>query len=161
MSNHAAEIKREKIDTINDLIQIARDSAEFYSEAANAVDNPKLKSLFAEMAQSKSGLVGAMSRQVREAGATPASSGTITGTFRRLYENARAKMRSDDGDFAYVSELENGEDRLMDAFHDVLASDSTPTEVKESLRGYMPTIKKHHDTMRDRKWAMQTGETKH
>jgi len=154
MTSVNANIRTEKVDKLNDLIRVTRDGAEFYSHAANEVDNPQLKSIFSKMAESKNGLVGSMSRQIRDEGASPASSGTLTGPIRELYADLRAKL-TDKTDFAYVSELENSEDRLMKAFHEVIENDSVPPEVKQSVQAYLPTVKAHHDAMRDRKWAME------
>ena len=69
MTTNNAELRQEKVETLNELIQATRDSAEFYADAAKAVKNPQLRSLFDDMAESKQGLVGSMAREVRaEAG---------------------------------------------------------------------------------------------
>lgn len=155
MTSANAHIRTEKINKINDLIRVTRDGAEFYSHAAKAVDNPQLKSIFSRMAESKNGLVGSMSRQIRDEGASPASTGTLTGPMRELYADLRANL-TDKTDYAYVSELESSEDRLMQAFHEVIDSGSVSQEVKQALDAYLPTVKAHHDAMRDRKWAMES-----
>jgi uncharacterized protein (TIGR02284 family) len=146
-------IRTEKIDTLNDLIEITRDSATFYNDAAKAVPNPALKSLFGEMASSKQGLVGAMSREVRLEGAKPATTGTVRGAWDKLYGEVRSKFG--DTNYGYVKELEATEDRLMKAFNEVVADDDVPAAVKQSVSSYLPTIRSHHDMMRDRKWTMQ------
>lgn len=146
-------IRNEKIETLNELIAVTRDSAEFYSDAATRVDNPKLQNLFAELAESKNGLVGAMSRDVRSEGATPEGDGTFRGTLHKVYGDVRAKLG--DSDYAYVSQLEESEDRLLHAFNDVLQDSGTPAPVKDAVRSYLPAVKQHHDAMRDRKWEMK------
>lgn len=158
MATLNTDLRNKKIDTINELIQVTRDSAEFYTDAAKEVKNPNLRSLFEQIADSKNGLVGAMSRQVRDEGAKPATAGTFSGSLRQFYGTVKAKMKTDKGDYAFVSELEDSEDRLLDAFHDVLKSDSAPQEVKQTLMGYMPTVQGHHDAMRNRKWEMQARQ---
>ncbi|MDQ3617829.1 MAG: PA2169 family four-helix-bundle protein [Pseudomonadota bacterium] len=149
----ATTIRKQKIETMNELIAVTRDSAEFYTEAATKVDNSGLKNLFTGMAHSKNGLVGAMSRDVRSEGAEPAKEGTFRGSMRKLYGDVRAKFG--DQDYAYVSELEAGEDRLLHALKDVLDDDAVSAPVREAVTSYLPTVKQHHDEMRDRKWAMQ------
>ena len=54
------DIREEKIDTLNELISVTRDSATFYGEAASEAKNPQLQSLFRSMADSKNGIVGAL-----------------------------------------------------------------------------------------------------
>lgn len=155
MSTSIDTIRTEKIDTLNDLIEITRDSATFYGEAAKAVPNPGLQSLFGEMASSKQGLVGAMSREVRAEGAKPATSGTARGAWDKLYGEVRSQFG--DTDYAYVKQLEASEDRLMKAFHEVVADDGVPAPVKQTVTSYLPTIRSHHDMMRDRKWSMKAS----
>ncbi len=148
-------IRTEKIETLNDLIEITRDSATFYNDAAKAVPNPALKSLFGEMASSKHGLVGAMSKEVHAEGATPATTGTVRGAWDKLYGEVRSQFG--DSNYGYVSQLEATEDRLMKAFNEVVADDDVPAAVKQTVSSYLPTIRSHHDKMRDRKWTMQAS----
>ncbi len=158
MTTSQNEIRIEKIGTINDLIEATRDSASFYSEAAKSVDNPKLRTLFEHMASSKNGLVGSMTKEVRAEGAEPAKSGTFRGALREIYDDVRASMGVETSDYGYVAELEKSEDQLMDAFHDVIKNDYVSREIKESVQSYLPTVQAHHDTLRDRKWAMEAKQ---
>lgn len=155
MTTNQNEIRIEKVGTLNDLIEATRDSANFYSDAAKAVENPNLRKLFDHMASSKNGLVGSMSKEVRAEGAQPAKAGTFRGALRKVYDDVSKTMGSERSDYAYVSDLEKSEDQLMEAFHDVIKNDSAPKQLKESLRSYLPTVQAHHDTLRDRKWAME------
>jgi uncharacterized protein (TIGR02284 family) len=151
------ELRIEKVGTINDLIEATRDSANFYMDAAKSVDNPELRRLFDHMASSKNGLVGSMTKEVLAEGAEPAKAGTFRGALREIYDDVRTSMGQERSDYSYVSELEKSEDQLMEAFHDVIKSDAAPKELKESLSSYLPTVKAHHDTLRDRKWAMEAS----
>lgn len=155
MNTTVNEIRNLKIDTINDLIAITRDSADFYTEAAGKVENPQLKTLFTGMAESKNGLIGAMSRDIKVEGATPAKDGTFRGTLHKVYGNVRAEL-GDNKNYSYVSQLEATEDRLLGAFNNVLQDKDVPAPVKEAVTSYLPKVKQQHDLMRDRKWAMQT-----
>ena len=155
MTTLNADIRKAKVETINELIQATRDSAAFYQDASTHIKNPQLKTLFVDMAQSKNGLVGSMSKEVRSEGATPAATGTFGGAVRQFYGNVKPLIASDNGDYLYVKELEASDDRLLEAFHDVIKDDKAPTAVKEMLNSYLPTVAKQHDMMRDRKWAMQ------
>lgn len=155
MTTNNTELRQEKVETLNELIQATRDSARFYADAAKSVKNPELSSLFDEMAESKQGLVGSMSREVRAEAGEPAADGSLRGRLQQFYSTLRAEMANDHGDYAYVRELEKSEDRLMAAFHDVIKRDDAPKAVKDSLLSYLPRVQQHHDAMRDRKWAME------
>lgn len=152
-TTNTTDIRNEKIETLNELIAATRDSAEFYDDASTEATNPQLQSLFSGMAQSKNNLVDAMSREVKMDGAEPASDSTFLGTLHRLYGDVRGKMSGDD--YGYVAQLEASEDRLLHAFKEVLEDKDTAMPVKEAVRSYLPTVKAHHDKMRDRKWAME------
>lgn len=145
-------IREEKIDTINELLAVTRDSAEFYEDASTKANNPQLQSLFRDMAQSKNNLVGALSSEIRAEGAEPKKEGTFRGTLSRMYGDIRGRMDSDD--YGYVAQLEESEDRMLHKFEEVLEDDDTPASVKQAVRGHLPTVKQHHDRMRDRKWTM-------
>ncbi len=148
-------IRTQKIDTLNELIAITRDSAQFYDEAAGKVDNTRLKTLFTDMAAAKNGLVGAMSRDVKLEGATPAQDGTFRGSLHRIYGDVRAKFGSKD--FAYVSELEESEDRMLEALNNVVKDKDVPAPIKTAVTSYLPKVQEQHNLMRDRKWAMETN----
>lgn len=154
---NTTNIRNEKIETINELIAVTRDSAEFYGDASTQARNPQLQSLFKAMAESKNGLVGAMSQEVQSEGAKAEDHGTFRGTLHRLYGDVRGKMGGDD--YGFVAQLEESEDRMLHAFKEVLEDKDAPMPVKAAVRTYLPKVQEQHDTMRDRKWAMET--TKH
>lgn len=149
------QIREEKIETLNELIAVTRDSAQFYTDAAGRANNPKLQTLFSNMADSKNGLVGAISKEVRNDGAIPEKVGTFRGILHQLYGDVRGQLGG--GDYAYVAELEASEDRMLEAYRDVLEDSDSPAEVKTAVRSYLPTVTEHHNLMRDRKWEMQAA----
>ena len=54
--------------SLNDLIEIARDGSEFYTEAASKVDNPELSTLFTQMAGHKREIVTGLTADVSAIG---------------------------------------------------------------------------------------------
>lgn len=148
-------IRDEKIETLNELIAVTRDSAEFYGDAATKADNPQLQSLFREMAASKGQLLGALSSEVGAEGATPDRDGTFRGSLNKLYGDVRAKLGG--GDYGYVAQLEASEDRMLEAFNDTLTDQDTPATVRTAVQSYLPQVKAQHDLMRDKKWAMESS----
>lgn len=149
------EIRNEKIETLNELIAVTRDSAEFYGDAATKADNPQLQSLFREMAASKGKLVGALSSEVSAEGAKADEDGTFRGSLNKLYGDVRAKLGG--GDYGYVAQLEASEDRILEAFNDTLTDQDTPATVRTAVQSYLPQVKAQHDLMRDKKWAMESS----
>ena len=146
-------IRDDKIDTLNDLIEITRDNAKFYSEAATKVENPQLRTLFTRMADSKQNLVGKLATDVRSEGATPSTGGTMRGKLQEFYTDVRSHLA--DNGYSYVKGLEAAEDRLLKAFDNVIKDNNVSSPVKQVVNEYLPTIRQQHDLMRDRKWEMQ------
>jgi len=154
MNTH--NIRDEKIETLNELIAVTRDSAQFYGDAATKTGNTQLKSLFQRMAASKNGLITEMAHEVQAEGADVETDGTFRGSLNRMYGDVRAKLG--DEDYAYVAQLEESEDRMLHAFKDVLEDNDTPAPVRDAVRKHLPMVKEQHDLMRDRKWAMDPSK---
>ena len=141
--------------TLNDLIEIARDGGEFYSEAAGKVDNPELAGLFKRMGEHKREIVHGLSSEVAVTGGDPADHGTMVGSMRQAYAKARAALGNTD--YAWVAELEELEDRLLAAFRDTLEDSDTPAAARAAAQKYLPRVTECHDTMRNRKIAMKNA----
>ena len=141
--------------TLNDLIEIARDGGEFYTEAAGKVDNAELSALFTRMAGHKHEIVTGLSAEVAAAGGDPADHGTLVGSMRQVYAKARAALG--DTGYAYVAELEELEDRLLDAFRDTLEDSDTPVVARAAVQKFLPRVTECHDIMRNRKLAMKNA----
>ena len=141
--------------TLNDLIEIARDGAEFYTEAAGKVESPELAALFRRMGEHKHEIVAGLSAEVAASGGDPADRGTLVGSMHQVYAKARAAFG--DTTHAYVAELEELEDRLLDAFKDTLEDDDTPAAARAAAQRFLPRVTECHDIMRSRKLAMKNA----
>ncbi|MCA0395730.1 MAG: PA2169 family four-helix-bundle protein [Proteobacteria bacterium] len=141
--------------SLNDLIEIARDGSDFYSDAAGKVKDPELSSLFAQMAEHKREIVSGLSADVAAIGGTPAEHGTIVGSMHQVYGKVRAALG--DTNYAYVAELEESEDRLLHAFKDTLADRDTPAAARMVAEQYMPRVVECHNIMRNRKQALKAA----
>ncbi|MGO1894029.1 MAG: PA2169 family four-helix-bundle protein [Luteimonas sp.] len=139
--------------SLNDLIEIARDGSEFYTEAASKVDNPELSTLFTQMAGHKREIVDGLTADVAAIGGEPADSGTAAGSMRQGYAKLRAALG--DKDYAYVAELEELEDRLLEAFKDTVDDSDTPAAAKAAAQKHLPRVVECHDIMRNRKVALK------
>lgn len=147
------EIRKETEHSLNDLIAISRDGQAFYEEAAGKVDDAELASLFRRMAGTKAQIVASLSSVVQAAGGTPDKDGTLVGSMRQLYGNVRATLG--DKRYAYVAELEESEDRLLEAFDETVAAADTPAAARDAALRLLPEVRACHDLMRSRKQAMK------
>jgi len=139
--------------SLNDLIEIARDGKEFYTEAAGKVTNPELNALFTRIAGVKSDIVTRLSASVASAGGHPAEHGTMVGSMQQFYAKLRAMVG--DTDYGYVAELEESEDRLLKAFQETLTDADTPAAARVEVESLLPRVRECHNVMRDRKHALK------
>jgi uncharacterized protein (TIGR02284 family) len=141
--------------TLNDLIEIARDGADFYAEAAGKVENAELSTLFTQMAGHKREIVTGLSADVAAAGGNPADHGTMVGSMQQAYGNVRSALG--DNNYGYVAQLEEAEDRLLKAFKETIADNDTPSAARAAAQKHMPRVQECHDIMRNRKLAMKNA----
>jgi uncharacterized protein (TIGR02284 family) len=150
---NAMTVEKEIQHSLNDLIEIARDGAEFYTEAAGKVKSGELATLFTQMAGHKREIVQGLSAEVAATGGKPADSGTMVGSMRQMYGKVRAALG--DTDYAYVAELEESEDRLLKAFKDTVSDADTPASARLAAERFMPRVQECHSIMRSYKHAMK------
>ncbi|WP_101926948.1 MULTISPECIES: PA2169 family four-helix-bundle protein [Luteimonas] len=141
--------------TLNDLISIARDGKDFYEEAAQKVEDTELRTLFARIATVKTRIVSDLSAAVQAAGGTPETSGTMVGSMQQMYGKIRATFG--DKEYGYVAELEESEDRLLEAFDEAARDSDTPPAARDVVVRLMPEVRECHDVMRARKLAMKNA----
>lgn len=141
--------------SLNDLIEIARDGGDFYTEAASKVEDIELSALFGQMATHKRDIVAGLSADVAATGGQPAEHGTMVGTMAQAYTNVRAALG--DTNYEYVAQLEEAEDRLMAAFKDTINDNDTPAAAKASAEKFMPRVVECHNIMRSRKRALKAA----
>lgn len=139
--------------TLNDIIEIARDGQDFYTEAAAKVKDAELSALFTKIAGVKSQIVTSLSSTVAATGAKPAEHGTVVGSMQQFYGKVRATLG--DTQYGYVAELEESEDRLLKAFKETLTDSDTPPAARAEVSRLLPLVQETHDVMRNRKHAMK------
>jgi uncharacterized protein (TIGR02284 family) len=138
-------------NVLSDIVQVARDGADFYDAATREVKSPQLREVFARMAQRKRELIGALAGRIRSEGEKVPDSGTFAGSIRKVYADVRAGLSSNE-DKIYVGQLEEAEDRLLHEVEDAI-KDSDEPELRAILQQHLPSIRACHDEMRGLKQA--------
>lgn len=105
-------------ESLNDLIAIARDGQDFYTDAAHKVEDQELSALFRRIAGVKARIVSELGAIVQTAGGAPDTGGTLAGSMQQFYGTIRSTLG--DKHYGYVAELEESEDRLLKAFGKVI-----------------------------------------
>jgi uncharacterized protein (TIGR02284 family) len=149
---HQETIMGNSAATLNELIEITRDGQTFYTEAVAKVRSPLLKAVFHGIIDAKTQLIKSLSEHVRVRGEQPSNDGTLLGNFRNMYADIRARF-SNSKDSAYVVELEESEDRLLDAFEGAATVSGDP-EVRGIILRHLPKVRLCHEQMRNLKLSM-------
>ncbi|MEO8670797.1 MAG: PA2169 family four-helix-bundle protein [Tahibacter sp.] len=135
--------------TLKELIELLHDGEEFYSEAASKVQVPAYSNLFQRLARTKAAIAKDLSVHVTSHGEKVPESGTVFGALRKFYTDIRASIGTD-AEGVYVGQLEQTEDRILDAFRKVV-TESDNNEVRQIAERYYPEVKRAHDEMRELK----------
>ena len=139
-----------KTEQLNELIAIIRDGQRFYEHAHDEIKDVRLQALFRDMAQAKHKVIQALAVKVAANHEEPTSSGTLVGKLRQAYADARATLSSDEA-ATYVTQLEEAEDRILEAFED--AMETAQPDVRALLAVEMPEVRACHQRMRELKNA--------
>jgi uncharacterized protein (TIGR02284 family) len=136
-------------ELLKDIVETARDGADFYESAQRKVNNPRLRAIFGRMSAAKRELITGLSDHLAVSGEPAPEGGTLFGSLRRLYAEVLATLASDD-DHVYVSQLEEAEDRLLDQIQKAIDA-ASETDARVQLQAYLPKVRACHDEMRDLK----------
>ncbi len=141
-----------KTAQLNELIEITRDGQRFYEHAQEAVKDVRLQAVFRDMARVKTEVIQALAVKVVANHETPATGGTLLGKLRQAYADTRALLSSEE-EATYVAQLEEAEDRILNAFEDAL--ECAEADVKALLAVEMPKVRACHERMHELKQSMQ------
>lgn len=133
------------VKVLNSLIETTLDSANGYKDAADAVDSPQYKSLFAERAQSRMELSHRLQDEVRSFGGEPEHDQSMLGKLHNKFAEMRGKVMGDRTDKAVIDEVERGEDVIKAKFEKALDDPDLPQETRQLVSSAYGEIKAQHD----------------
>ena len=140
--------QKEIISTINDLIETLKDGQKGFKEAADAVGNPQLKSLFAGYSQQRSRFASELQMQAKSFGESePETEGSTAGAVHRGWINLKSAITSKD-ESAILAECERGEDAAKAAYEAALQK-SLPADVRTLVERQYQGVKANHDRVRN------------
>lgn len=152
MNNTIENIKTHDIPSVNDLMLIARNSANFYDSAAKMAVNPALKNLFGDIARTRTLFVEGAEKQLHGKDAMPTATPDKTVTeWNTFYSEMQPRVESKSLD--YVDNVQASEDRLLKAFDNVVVDNKVPAGLKQAITGYLPILQKQHLLFAKREWA--------
>src|SRR4051812_26441449 len=136
--------QKEIISTINSLIETLKDGQEGFKQAAEAVKDTSLKSLFNEFSLQRAKFAGELQSEVVNLGEPePEEDSSTSGALHRAWINIKSAITSGD-DHAILAECERGEDSAVSEYQEAMEEEiSSP--VRDIIGRQYREVKSAHD----------------
>ena len=146
-NNFTMAQQKEVISTLNGLIETLKDGEKGFKEAADAVKDPQLKSLFQEYSQQRSRFANELRTQAKSLGESdPEKTSSAAGAMHRAWINLKSAVTSGD-DKAILSECERGEDSAVHEFEEAIQNGLT-SPLRDIVSRQFSEIKSAHDRVK-------------
>ena len=144
------------MSVLDELIETLRDGQEGFKQAADAVSDPKLKSLFRDYSDQRARFVTALRTEARRFGdKQPENDSSTAGALHRGWINLKSALTGGD-EHTILAECERGEDSAVEEFQKAM-QDGLPPMVQEIVSRQYVEIKAAHDRIRDLRDAVKTS----
>ena len=141
----------QSVEKVSDVIQVMQAGIEFYDEAAKEFDNDSIKNTFQRMIVNKRAAIESLQPlAIAEQG--DKETGTDWAVDARKMYTKFAGMMSSDERYTYVNQLEEVEDKVLEALDDAISADQ-PEPAMATLR----TVKARAQTMHDEMNPLQNA----
>jgi uncharacterized protein (TIGR02284 family) len=139
--------QKEIISTLNSLIETLKDGQEGFKQAAEAVKDPSLKSLFSEFSLQRSQFAGELQAEALQMGESePEERSSASGAMHRAWINLKSAVTSGD-DHAILAECERGEDSAVKEYKEAMEEDlSSP--VSDLISRQYAQVQSAHDRIK-------------
>jgi uncharacterized protein (TIGR02284 family) len=137
----------ETVAKLQELIRANIDSYDGFHEASEEIEDKAISRLFRDIANDRSLMASELQQYVDWNGEEAAKEGSLAGSIYQAWVSIRNKISGGDA-YTILSEAERGEDRIKDAYEDVLKSTSE-SAIHNVLMSQYSNIKAGHDRVRD------------
>ena len=137
----------ETTQNLQDLIRINIDAYNGLMEAAKAVDDPRVASVFRQTATDRRQFADELKLYVAWNGETPVRDQSFAATVHQAWMNVRAKLSGGDA-YVVLVEAEYGEDQIKAAYEEALKQ-NPGNAMSELLHSQYAIVKAGHDRIRD------------
>ena len=134
------------IETLNDLLENARDGELGFREAAEHTKTPSLMALFGRRAESCRQAAAELQDQVHRLGGKPDIGGSVTGAAHRVWVHIRG-LFGGASDEAMLTECERGEDAALARYRKALKQD-LPQDLHAMVQRQFEGAQRNHDMIR-------------
>ena len=138
----------ETISTLNSLIETLKDGQEGFRQAAEAVKDSQLKTLFNEFSLQRSKFAGELQSHAIQLGeSNPEDSSSTAGALHRAWINMKSAITSQD-DHAILAECERGEDSAVAEYKKAMEDVELPSSVRDVVSRQYTDVKAAHDKVK-------------
>jgi uncharacterized protein (TIGR02284 family) len=148
------------IETLNDLVETAKNGELGFREAAQHAKSPALIALFGRRAQSCLQAVTELQEHIQRLGGKPDVGGTVTGAAHRLWVHIRG-LFGGASDETMLVECERGEDAAVARYRSALKQ-NLPPDIHAMVQRQFEGAQRNHDmikSLRDRAHALNQAKT--
>ena len=140
--------QKEIISTVNGLIETLKDGQQGFKEAAEAVKDTQLKSLFSEYSLQRAKFAGELQSEAISLGeSNPEDSSSTAGAMHRAWINLKSAITSQD-DHAILAECERGEDSAVAEYKKAMEEDTLSSNIRETISRQYTDVKSAHDRIK-------------
>lgn len=137
---------KDVISVLNDLIETSKDGEKGFSECADDVKEPRLKSFFTQRSQDCASAAAELQQLVRGLGGDPETSSSVSGALHRGWVDLKS-MITGKSEEAILNECERGEDVALKAYREALQKD-LPSNVRSVLETQLQGVQRNHDQVK-------------
>jgi uncharacterized protein (TIGR02284 family) len=148
--------QKEIISTVNGLIETLKDGEKGFKEAAEAVKDTGLKSLFDNFSQQRARFARELQDEANNLGESkPERSSSGSGAIHRAWMDLKSAITSGD-EHAILAECERGEDSAAKEYNDAMAIELGPP-LREIISRQYREVKSAHDRIRNLRDTAKTN----
>jgi uncharacterized protein (TIGR02284 family) len=136
----------EIISTLNELIETCKDGETGFREAAEGIEDSRLRSLFDQYSQQRGEFARELQFEVTSLGGSPEKSGSVAGAMHRGWINIKSAVTGKDRK-GIISEAERGEDSAVKTYREALAR-GLPDDIAAIVERQYRRVLEAHDTVR-------------
>ena len=130
-------------EVLNQLIESCRDGERGFITAAEHLNDPKLKSLFMQLAAERARCAEELLPHARRLGGPAAAEGTAVAALHRKWIDLKCAI-SHDTDHAIVVEAARGDSATVHAFKEAIEG-SLPPDTRDIVERQFEAVKEEHD----------------
>ena len=117
---------------LNNLLEKNYDAEKGYQDAAEQIENPKMKDFLQKQAQKRYDFGHEIKTEIKNYGEQPDKGGSAKGTVHRAWMDLKAAVASSSEE-QVMEEVQRGEQSAINEYNEVISETSLPTSVQQIL----------------------------